>query len=409
MKNTNFRTSQYPGHGKLNRKLFECVKKNDLKELERLTSNLNYQIINATFSIILPDNIEKKDEYLPTDNLSLLHIAAYFDSLECFIYLHNYGIKIDFPSANGLYPVHYACLKASIEVLYYILSIDSTQATIIANQSKIHQVTLAVISKSIDTLNLLFECNADIKLPHYKENSPIKYAIQTKQVDMLKDLLKQGIKTDNRDFTPLMLAVQQLQVEAIPLLLQAGESPSYITPSGECALSQACFMNNVEIVKELCQHLSVSDIDNRQFRDKAAVHWICQSHNPEIARIILEKGIDVNKFDKNGYPGPYYMLDIFPEENTIQILDLLYSHGWTDVDYIPQGFKTNTSFGFFVSSMQCSPAIIEWFLLHGANPNAPLYQPPFKSILEFVRQKRITARIPVRAKIYQLFQKYCEL
>ena len=64
---------------------------------------------------------------LPSDYISLLHIAAYCDSLESFIFLNNIGISIDQKSVNSYLSIHYACLSESYEIVAYILSIDSHQ------------------------------------------------------------------------------------------------------------------------------------------------------------------------------------------------------------------------------------------------------------------------------------------
>ena len=51
-----------------------------------------------------------------------MHIAALFDSLECFIILERKGLKIDCESADEYQPLHYACHLGSLEVTSYILS-----------------------------------------------------------------------------------------------------------------------------------------------------------------------------------------------------------------------------------------------------------------------------------------------
>ena len=42
--------------------------------------------------------------------------------------------------------------------------------------------------------------------------------------------------------------------------------------------------------------MSNIEID-QSIRAKAAVHWICQSKDPEIVKIVLNKGINVNYLD----------------------------------------------------------------------------------------------------------------
>lgn len=63
---------------------------------------------------------------LPIQELSLIHIAALFDSLECFVTLQRKGFEINTRSSNGYLPIHYACCLGSIEVTTYILTTTDT-------------------------------------------------------------------------------------------------------------------------------------------------------------------------------------------------------------------------------------------------------------------------------------------
>ncbi|OHT07406.1 hypothetical protein TRFO_24426 [Tritrichomonas foetus] len=67
--------------------------------------------------------------HLPLHQLPLLHIAAIFDSLECFfILVENFGADISIRSANSYLPIHYSALFGSKEVLLYILTKSPDQA-----------------------------------------------------------------------------------------------------------------------------------------------------------------------------------------------------------------------------------------------------------------------------------------
>lgn len=59
-----------------------------------------------------------------------MHVAAFYDSLESFIFLHTKGLPIDIPSQSSYLPIHYGCYKGSYKVVEYILKVDPTQATI---------------------------------------------------------------------------------------------------------------------------------------------------------------------------------------------------------------------------------------------------------------------------------------
>ena len=65
---------------------------------------------------------------LPTKSLSLIHIAAYADNLEAFLFLQKKGLLISLKTRYNYLPIHYACASGSTEIVSYILSIDSSQA-----------------------------------------------------------------------------------------------------------------------------------------------------------------------------------------------------------------------------------------------------------------------------------------
>lgn len=67
---------------------------------------------------------------IPCSELSLLHIAAFYDHLEMFILLQSQGIPLRVKSAAQYLPLHYACVGNAKEVVAYILENDPEQAVI---------------------------------------------------------------------------------------------------------------------------------------------------------------------------------------------------------------------------------------------------------------------------------------
>lgn len=91
------------------------------------------------------------------------------------------------------------------------------------------------------------------------------------------------------------------------------------------------------------------------------------SHSKAIAEMILRRGIDVNRFDDKGYPGPFYLVDSVPTKVAIEILDLLVENGYkiNSFSMNPPGM---TILGYFLQGIQRDPVVIEWLLQHGADP-----------------------------------------
>lgn len=308
-----------------------------------------------------------------------MHIAAFKDSLEVFVYLESHGFPLDIQSAAGYLPLHYACINSSVEVVAYILQRFPSQAKIL--HPELNFIFLATLSGSTDILRLLFACGADLK--ENKRNRLIEGAIKTNNVECLKILLEKGESPsiDNPMFTSIMLAIiNNNDHSAIKLLLEYGEDPSVILPNGECALKLACFQSRYDDVVTICDKLENVDIPE-DMHEQAAVHWICSSKSSLIAKVVLDKGIDVNRFDKNGRQGPFYMLDVVPEDETIKILDLLLDQGYK-IDLCSQNKKSTTMLGEYVCSINRPMKVIEWFLSHGADIHAKAYN---RTIIEQVK------------------------
>lgn len=329
---------------------------------------------------------------LPSDYISLLHIAAYCDSLESFIFLNNIGISIDQKSVNSYLPIHYACLSGSYEIVAYILSIDSHQASIIS-QVEYHQTYLATISGNCDILRLLFEKGAKPQ----NNNKSVRKSIKMKNSECLRILLENESKKyyEKYEYSNVMTAIANGNQEAVPLLFEYGDKLDHVVENtGETALSLACFQNFQETVKFLCDNMHNIEISN-QLNKKAAVHWICGSKNIEIVKMVLDKNIDINRLDEDGHPGPYYMIDSIDEDDVVVILQLLFVKG---LNLNNHGNKANSILGDFVLSIQKPLKVIGWLLQNGADANEMLISPNVK-IIDFVKKAR-------NNKLMNVFEKY---
>ena len=101
-------------------------------------------------------------EPIPFDHLTLLHVATYYVSLECFILLENIGkLSLRLQSAAGYYPLHYACHNGSHKVALYILSKDPNQAhDHIEGIDNNQLLNFAVIGSDPEILQALFDKGA---------------------------------------------------------------------------------------------------------------------------------------------------------------------------------------------------------------------------------------------------------
>ena len=311
---------------------------------------------------------------LPKSNLSLMHIAAFADSLDVFIYLNkNQGLKIRHESAAGYYPLHYACLNGSYEVASYILSVDPEEAKL-ELEIPYHCIYLSTLSGDSDILTLVLDNGADASSPTNRKEASIEHAMRAKNSKCLKILLNNGSKfTMDGSKSAIMVAISNYHQDAVPLLVDSGENPDYVSPDFQTALTLACFQSFPETVKYLCSKMNHIDI-HPSLREKALVHWICSSKNPQIVRTVLEKDINVNRLDRDGYPGPHYLVDLTSEPVAIDILTQLCDHG-LDLNIkctSVEGKEQNSILADFILGIKKPYKVIQWLLENGADPEAKI-------------------------------------
>lgn len=72
--------------------------------------------IKLTYS----ESIREAPDSILRTNLHILHVAAYYDSLETFLFVYNFGFDPNIKSSNEFYPLHYACFGGAIEVTSFL-------------------------------------------------------------------------------------------------------------------------------------------------------------------------------------------------------------------------------------------------------------------------------------------------
>jgi ankyrin repeat protein len=236
--------------------ILQAVQDNDVSSLENALRSLPRDRYSAaTFTLPLPPSV--KQIVLPVEHVSLMHISAYFDTLDCFLYLESKNLLYNQESADSYLPIHYACLNKSYEVVCYILNKDPKQAAVLPPVTH-HLLYLATLAGDAEILSLLFENGADLSLQKNLENKPIALAIRSRHVDCLRLLLQHNLrksKIDTREYSTLMLAIANNEKDAVPMLLESGEDPAFVTSAQhESALFLACFFGKewLNVIKMIC-------------------------------------------------------------------------------------------------------------------------------------------------------------
>jgi ankyrin repeat protein len=302
------------------------------------------------------------DFSLPSDNLTLLHIAAVHDALECFIALTNKSCNLRAQSAASYLPLHYACLGNSLEVALYILTQDRDQASLPEPGPPHSRLSLAAEARSLRIIRLLIR-HARGPLPGVGHATRV--ALRTRDVDCLRELVRLELPGEE-ETTPLIEAIRHEAWDAVPLLIEAGVDVDFQSKrTGECALGMACEVAPPKTVGLIADKMANVDPPDRKF--PGPIQYICCRRDPEIADKLLSKQIWLLRPDKNGYHGPWNLLRAKKPEDAIRILEKVVNAGY-DVN-VPdeKGFTLLERAFQYPLRGPAVTEIVKWLVAHGAD------------------------------------------
>jgi ankyrin repeat protein len=191
----------------------------------------------------------------------------------------------------------------------YILSQDPEEALGKGRNDDLKPMILAVRSGDFRAIQILI--NNGVKIEPSVVKAAISMALQLQDMKSLRLLVSHHEHSSEGTVgdSILMQAIRTMNWGAVPLLLNAGVDPEYVSSDGECALSLACKMAHVDTVRLLCD--KIVNIDPKNLRFPGGIYFICESKSPEIARIILNSRagakMDLNRVDGSGR-SPFFSL-----------------------------------------------------------------------------------------------------
>ena len=382
----------------------EIIKNNDLIKLQELPKDS----IDHSSIFAIEDFPNSSISSISSSDLSLLHIAAFYGSTECFLYLH---YECDFPlhleTPEKYTPIYYACLACSTEIFQFIVynsSKEELESEFEKEYSNIRRTSLLHFSLTnpfnyILTLeNNGYSYDKLIGNNQRKANALFKLAMLHNNILAVKWLLNKYDKKQSKQNTPLMLAIIHRKSDVAQFLIRNNfGSVDYFNNDGESALSLACYMCMEDVVQSICDVITDVDLPSNRSGD-CAVHWICKSKSPKIAKIILQKNIDTNRLNGDGKIGPYYLPDATPEKESLEIIKLLLEHGY-NINLQEKDKKTILS--HFVGAIKFDFNVIEFLISKGASLN-DIYQKGItikERMIEISKKKPKMKEILTRWKI----------
>lgn len=310
---------------------------------------------------------------LPKTNLHILHVAAFFDSFECLLYLYHRGFKLSIKSLDDFYPLHYACAGGALESFIFIIDsmseADKNQINYCPPDFYYNPIFLATSSKSSTILQILFENGATI--PHYPPSyaspTPLSVAIRNRDKDCLHELLYRSNihQPGDKDFTPLMRAIMINYFDAVKFLVEEGADINYQTPNGKSALFIACFVKSEQIVKYLLEN--GASVVQAGYLGKYPIHFAASSDNVNIVMMMIGAGAD--PIAKDMYDSPATFSALCSKTNKYEIMKILFDYGVNPNDVNSRTKSTILNSLLLEKPNEVNLKVIKLILERGGNLN----------------------------------------
>ncbi|HCE59317.1 MAG TPA: hypothetical protein DEQ74_00555 [Wolbachia sp.] len=155
--------------------------------------------------------------------------------------------------------------------------------------------------RQIEVVKYLIEQGADVKIKSKYRSTPLHCAAEWGQIEVVKYLVAKGadVNVQNRlEETPLHLAVQKDHIKIVEYLLAQGAGINTESREGMIPLHYAVEKGHTEIVRYLLE--KGADIDAQNGYGETPLHLAAEHKNIEVVKILLALGADVNVVAKNG-------------------------------------------------------------------------------------------------------------
>lgn len=405
----------------IDNEIVKTIYENDAESLSKLLSRLPYsfsnRITSAYFSLLPRSDtvsLQSRSGRLSDKNLTLLHIAAYYDSTESFFTLIEFfkssGQNEDqifyARTSESYYPLHYALINRSYEIANFIINRVPDQIHKIDDGVRYYPITLAVIGGMTNFLEYLFKITAKNPLPTNQINQAYDMALGIGEYPCLKLLIqnKNPNSTKLRDETIQMKAVANCLPNVVSLVLMNEhdnlDAIFYKNKEADSLLRRLLTYDPPKFKEQIKQALELMEVDQQRVdpdkfhRTKGVCHWMCYFCDVEIAEMLVSKfSVDINRVDDNFQTGPFMMTrDDLTEKQIIDMLNFLIDNKF-DLNYMSKGtngkLRQKTVLEFFVTSKKRLD-VIRFLLEKNANPDAPTFvQGGINgTIRDYVRKKK---------------------
>ena len=198
-----------------------------------------------------------KMDIVDYDGRSILYVPIKHDDIDILQLLLHFnqtivGVSlVDIADKDGNIPLHYAVIFNNQTAMELLLENESDPNY--KNKGDDAAVHIAIRNKNTKLAKILLDHPMqDINIADESGTTPLIQACSFKNHKLIKYLLsKKSIDINQTDFvnehTPLMIAIEQLDIETVKLLLDSGADPNIQDKGGDSALHYVVEQMNLEI------------------------------------------------------------------------------------------------------------------------------------------------------------------
>lgn len=154
----------------------------------------------------------------------------------------------------------------------------------------------AVKAGDKEAVRSLLSQHVDVNAPQADGASALDWAVHQDDLEMAELLIRAGANVNTANeygITPLKLACTNRNAGMVEKLLKGGAKPNDSGGAGELPLLTCARGGSADAVKSLLAH--GASVDAREpYRGQTALMWAVAGKHPEVARVLIESGADVN-------------------------------------------------------------------------------------------------------------------
>jgi ankyrin repeat protein len=154
-----------------------------------------------------------------------------------------------------------------------------------------------------DIVHALLAQDVDVNESQLDGTTSLHWAVHRNDLKMVKLLIEAGANVNvanDYGVTPFLLACTNGSSSMVRGLLQAGADPNATRQTGESAIMTSSRTGNLEAVKTLLAYEpDLNQQENR--RGQTALMWAIEQGHPQVAKLLIERGADVNARSKRGF------------------------------------------------------------------------------------------------------------